>query len=104
VFEKTSQVIKPRAKEAVTLVLGGSSALVGDSTHSATDVVGSADACLWLAGKKYPSFPFGLYKAETPATLFTSIAVILTGYEVGMRALLGPNILPDVRKGLHLPC
>ncbi|NNK85731.1 MAG: cation diffusion facilitator family transporter [Desulfobacterales bacterium] len=79
-------------------ILGGSSALIGDAIHSATDVVGSAAAYvgLWLAGKNHPSFPYGLYKAETIATLITSIAVILAGYEVGRRALLGPNILPDV--------
>ena len=125
--EKISQIVKPQAEEAVTAhveikkarsraalsvalnlllsigkgvagVLGGSSALVGDAIHSATDVVGSAAAYmgLWLAGKKHPSFPYGLYKAETLATLITSIAVILAGYEVGRRALLGPNILPDV--------
>ncbi|MBW2591173.1 MAG: cation diffusion facilitator family transporter [Deltaproteobacteria bacterium] len=125
--EKTSQVVKPQAKEAVTAhveikkarsraalsvalnlllsigkgvagVLGGSSALVGDAIHSATDVVGSAAAYtgLWLAGKKHPSFPYGLYKAETLATLITSIAVIFAGYEVGRRAFLGPNTLPDV--------
>ncbi|MDX2439726.1 MAG: cation diffusion facilitator family transporter, partial [Desulfobacterales bacterium] len=125
--KKKSQVVKPQAKEAVAAhieikkarsraalsialnlllslgkgvagVLGGSSALVGDAIHSATDVVGSAAAYtgLWLAGKKHPSFPYGLYKAETLATLITSIAVIFAGYEVGRRALLGPNILPDV--------
>ena len=125
--EKTSQNNKPQAKEAVAAhveikkarsraalsvalnlllslgkgvagVLGGSSALVGDAIHSATDVVGSAATYtgLWLAGKKHPSFPYGLYKAETLATLITSIAVIFAGYEVGRRALLGPNILPDV--------
>ena len=79
-------------------ILGGSSALVGDAIHSAIDVVGSAAAYtgLWLADKKHPSFPYGLYKAETIATLITSVAVIFAGYEVGRRALLGPNILPDV--------
>lgn len=84
--------------KGVAGVLGGSSALVGDAIHSAADVVGSAAAYtgLWLAGKKHPSFPYGLYKAETLATLITSIAVIFAGYEVGRRALLGPNILPDV--------
>ena len=84
--------------KGVAGILGGSSALVGDAIHSATDVVGSAAAYtgLWLADKKHPSFPYGLYKAETIATLVTSVAVIFAGYEVGRRALLGPNILPDV--------
>ena len=79
-------------------VLAGSSALIGDAIHSATDVIGSAAAYLglWLAGKKHPSFPYGLYKAETLATLVTSIAIIMAGYEIGRRAVLGPNVLPDV--------
>jgi cation diffusion facilitator family transporter len=79
-------------------VVGGSAALVGDAVHSATDVIGSAAAYfgLWVAGKKHPSFPYGLYKAETLATLVTSIAVILAGYEIGRQAVLGPDTLPDV--------
>jgi len=127
VFKNKNKIVKPKANTAVAThmeikkarnraalsvalnlllslgkgvagVIGGSSALVGDAIHSATDVVGSAAAYtgLWLAGKKHPSFPYGLYKAETIATLVTSIAVIFAGYEVGRRALLGPNILPDV--------
>ena len=79
-------------------VLGGSSALVGDAIHSATDVIASSAALtgLWLAGKKHPLFPYGLYKAETVATLVVSVAVILAGYEIGRRAILGPDTTPDV--------
>ena len=79
-------------------VMGGSAALIGDAIHSATDVIGSAAAYfgLWVAGKKHPAFPYGLYKAETLATLITSVAVILAGYEIGRQAILGPNLLPDV--------
>lgn len=84
--------------KGVAGVIGGSSALVADAIHSATDVVASAAAYtgLWLAGKKHPAFPYGLYKAETIATLVTSVAVIVAGYEIGRRALLGPATLPDV--------
>ncbi len=86
------------AGKGVAGVMGGSAALIGDAIHSATDVIGSAAAFigLWLAGKKHPSFPYGLYKAETIATLVTSVAIILAGYEIGRRALLGPHTLPDV--------
>jgi cation diffusion facilitator family transporter len=79
-------------------IIGGSAALIGDAIHSATDVIGSTAAYfgLWVAGKKHPSFPYGLYKAETLATLITSIAVILAGYEIGRQAVLGPNTLPNV--------
>ncbi len=83
--------------------IGGSAALIADAIHSATDVIASAAAFtgLWLAGKKHPAFPYGLYKAETLATLVTSVAVILAGYEIGRQALLGPSTLPDV--ALTLP-
>ena len=83
-------------------VLAGSSALLGDAIHSATDIIGSAATFfgLWLAGKQHPSFPYGLYKAETVATLVTSVAVIVAGYEIARRALLGPDTLPDVKLAL----
>ena len=83
--------------------IGGSAALIADAIHSATDVIASAAAFtgLWLAGKKHPSFPYGLYKAETLATLVVSVAVILAGYEIGRQALLGPSTMPDL--ALTLP-
>ncbi len=84
-------------------VIGGSSALIGDAIHSATDVVGSLAAWfgLWLAGKKHPSFPYGLYKAETLATLVTSVVVMIAGYEIARQAFLGPIRVPDI--ALTLP-
>ena len=83
-------------------VISGSQALLSDAIHSATDVVGSVAALIgiWVAGKKHPSFPYGLYKAETLATLISSIAIILAGYEIARRALLGPVIQPDVAVAL----
>jgi cation diffusion facilitator family transporter len=83
-------------------VASGSSALLGDAIHSGTDVVasGAAFVGLWLAGRKHPSFPYGLYKAETIATLVTSVAIILAGYEIARRAVLGPERLPDVSLAL----
>jgi cation diffusion facilitator family transporter len=83
-------------------VIAGSSALLGDAIHSATDVIASTAAFigLWLAGRRHASFPYGLYKAETIATLVTSIAIILAGYEIGRRALLGPVTMPDVTLAL----
>jgi len=83
-------------------IMAGSSALLGDAIHSATDVIASSAAYvgLWLAGRRHASFPYGLYKAETIATLVTSIAIILAGYEIGRRALLGPGTMPDVKLAL----
>ena len=79
-----------------------STALIGDAIHSATDVLASAGALvgLWVAGRKHPSFPYGLYKAETIATLVTSILIIVAAYEIGRQALFGPERLPDVALAL----
>jgi cation diffusion facilitator family transporter len=79
-------------------VLSGSTALLGDAINSATDVFSSTAVFIgvWVAGREHPSFPYGLYKAETVAALVTSIAVILAGYEIGRKALFGSPSLPDV--------
>ena len=79
-------------------VLSGSAALVGDAIHSATDVFASTAVFIgiWVAGREHPSFPYGLYKAETVASLVTAVAVILAGYEIGRQAIFGVPSLPDV--------
>ena len=79
-------------------MLSGSTALLGDAINSATDVFSSTGVFVgvWVAGREHPSFPYGLYKAETVAALGTSIAVILAGYEIGRKALFGSPSLPDV--------
>ncbi|MEN8190786.1 MAG: cation diffusion facilitator family transporter, partial [Thermodesulfobacteriota bacterium] len=83
-------------------VLSGSTAMIGDAVHSATDVLASIAVFLgiWVAGRKHPSFPYGLYKAETVATLVTSIAVMLAGYEIGRQALVGVDSMVDVNIAL----
>lgn len=83
-------------------ILSGSAALLGDAIHSATDVFASVAVFIgiWVAGREHPSFPYGLYKAETVAALITSIAVILAGYEIGRQALFGVSELPEVRIAL----
>src|SRR6056297_3354145 len=82
--------------KGVAGVMSGSSALIGDAIHSATDVVGSTAAVigLWLAGRRHPDFPYGLYKAETIAALITSVTILLAGYEIARSALLGGDTLP----------
>jgi len=79
-------------------VASSSTALLGDAIHSATDVLASMAAYvgLWVAGREHPSFPYGLYKAETVATLVTSLAVIVAAYEIGRQAIFGTKQLPDV--------
>lgn len=84
--------------KGVAGVLSGSAALIGDAIHSATDVFASMAVFvgIWVAGREHPSFPYGLYKAETVAALATSLAVILAGYEIGRQALFGVPSLPDI--------
>jgi cation diffusion facilitator family transporter len=79
-------------------VLASSTALIGDAIHSGADVIASGAAYigLWVAGRKHPSFPYGLYKAETIATMVTGMAILLAAYEIGRQALLGPERIPDV--------
>ncbi|RUM34795.1 MAG: cation diffusion facilitator family transporter, partial [Desulfobulbus sp.] len=85
------------AGKGIAGVASSSTALIGDAIHSATDVFASIAAFvgLWVAGREHPSFPYGLYKAETVATLITSIAVIVAAYEIGRQAFFGTNRLPD---------
>ena len=111
--EKTKQDLSAARRRAavsiglnLTLAVGkgvagfasSSTALIGDAIHSATDVLASIAAFvgLWVAGREHPSFSYGLYKAETVATLVTSIAVIVAAYEIGRQAFFGANRLPDV--------
>ena len=88
--------------KGVAGVASGSTALIGDAIHSLTDVLGSSAVFvgIWVAGREHPSFPYGLYKAETVATLVTSMAVILAGYEIGRQALFGVSQLPDIALAL----
>ncbi len=88
--------------KGIVAVKSNSVALLGDAIHSGTDVLASAAVYvgLWVAGRKHPSFPYGLYKAETVATLVTSLAVIIAAYEIGRQALFGPEKLPDVALAL----
>jgi cation diffusion facilitator family transporter len=88
--------------KGVTGVIAGSSALLSDAIHSASDV-GSSGATylgLWVAGKRHPSFPYGLYKAEAIAALVTSVGVLIAGYEVCRRAILESDTLPNVKVAL----
>jgi len=79
-----------------------SKALLSDAIHSATDVVASMATFLgiWAANKKHPSFPYGLYKAETLATLVSSMAILFAGFEIAKSALQGPELVPDVEKAI----
>ncbi len=83
-------------------VASGSAALVSDAVHSATDVLGSASAyvSLWVADKQHPSFPYGLYKAESIASLSIAILLLMTAYETGRRSLLVSAPAPNISTAL----
>ena len=80
-----------------------SGALVADGIHSLTDFFASAAlyAGLWIAGRRHPSFHYGLYKAETVATLVVSGGILMAAYEIARRAVVGGEAAPDV--GVALP-
>jgi cation diffusion facilitator family transporter len=62
-----------------------SSLLVADAFHSAGDVVTVAASGfgLWLAArKKSETFPYGLYRAETVASLFIGVLILWAGVEM----------------------
>lgn len=73
-------------------LLTNSSALLAETIHSLTDVVGSLLVLggIHLAGKKSTQFPYGLYKAENLAALFSAGFILLSGYEIG-RTILHPT-------------
>ncbi len=88
--------------KGVAGAMSGSTALIGDAIHSGTDVLASMATYvgLYVAGREHPSFPYGLYKAETVATLVTSIAVIIAAYEIARQAIFGTKQLPQVAVAL----
>jgi len=88
--------------KAAAAVASGSTALLGDAIHSATDVLASAAAYggLFLASRQHPSFPYGLYRAETVATLVIGGVILLAAYEIGRQALFGASHPVDVAVAL----
>ena len=83
-------------------VVSGSAALLADAVNSSTDVLASSALYvgLWVAGREHPAFPYGLYKAETIATLVTAMAILLAAYEIGKRAIFCDTVLPDTTLAL----
>lgn len=71
-------------------VFSGSSAILAETIHSLTDVVGSL--AVWtgivISRKKSPAFPWGLYKVENLAAIVSAFFILLMAYEVGKSTLL----------------
>ncbi|HBA73641.1 MAG: hypothetical protein A2X82_05470 [Geobacteraceae bacterium GWC2_55_20] len=70
-------------------LLTGSAALLAETVHSLTDVVGSLLVLggIYLAGKKSAQFPWGLYKAENLAALLSAGFIFVSSYEIGCTIL-----------------
>jgi cation diffusion facilitator family transporter len=75
--------------------------LVADAFHSAGDMVTVAASGfgLWLAARrKTEKFPYGLYKAETIATLFIGMLIVWAGVEMardGFSKFFHPSTAPE---------
>jgi cation diffusion facilitator family transporter len=75
--------------------------LVADAFHSAGDTVtvAASGLGLWLAARrKTEKFPYGLYKAETIATLFIGILILWAGVEMardGFSKFFHPSTAPE---------
>lgn len=61
-----------------------SSAMLAETVHSFTDVIGSLLALfgIYLSEKKSESFPWGLYKAENTAAALSALMIFLSAYEI----------------------
>ncbi len=71
------------------VLLSGSTAVLAETIHSFTDVIGSL--AIWvgitISLKKSSSFPWGLYKVENVAAIISSFFIVLAAYEVGRNVL-----------------
>jgi cation diffusion facilitator family transporter len=65
-------------------LLSGSSALLAETAHSLTDVIGSLLVIggIYLSGKKAEQFPWGLYKVENIVALLSAGMIFLSSYEI----------------------
>jgi len=79
-------------------VFSGSLALIADSIHSISDVVGSTTLFIGLkiSKRKSTSFPYGLYKVENLVALVSSLLIFFAGYEIVLSAIRGEG-LPFLR-------
>jgi cation diffusion facilitator family transporter len=93
-LEKTA-VISAIATAAIALIkflagtLFGSIALVADAIHSFTDIIGSAAVFFGVrfSGVKSRKFPYGLYKLENLVSLFLSLLIFYTAFEILGKAI-----------------
>lgn len=72
-----------------TGIIFGSMALLADSIHSFTDIIGSVAVLLGIkfSSVKSKQFPYGLYKLENLVSLFIAIAIFYAGFEIAMESV-----------------
>lgn len=72
-------------------VFSGSLALIADSIHSISDVIGSVAVFIGLkiSKRKSKAFPYGLYKVENLIALVSSLLIFFAGYEIITWAVKG---------------
>ncbi|MDR7315075.1 cation diffusion facilitator family transporter [Brevibacillus nitrificans] len=81
------------ALAAVKLVIGlaaKSQALIADSVHSASDVVGSVAVLIGLRAAERPpdeDHPYGHGKAESVSAIIVSVLLAIVGFEIGMSSI-----------------
>ncbi|MBZ0155553.1 MAG: cation diffusion facilitator family transporter [Alphaproteobacteria bacterium] len=77
--------------------LTGSAALFAEAVHSLTDVAGSLLVVggIYLSGRKSKQFPWGLYKAENIAALFSAGLILFSAY--GIAAMIYRPVSEGVR-------
>lgn len=75
-------------------VFSGSLALIADSIHSISDVIGSGAVFIGLkiSKRKSKSFPYGLYKVENLIALVSSLLIFFAGYEIITWAVKGKGV------------
>ena len=62
----------------------GSSALLAETVHSLTDVIGSILVVggIYLSEKRSDQFPWGLYKVENLAAVLSAVLIFVSAYEI----------------------
>ncbi|MBE0425903.1 MAG: cation diffusion facilitator family transporter [Nitrospirae bacterium] len=74
--------------------LSGSKALLAETIHSFTDVIGSL--AVWIgiviSRKRSPSFPWGLYKVENIAAVVSAFFILLAAYEVAKSTFISKDV------------
>ncbi len=83
-------------------IIGRSHALIADSVHSASDVIGSVAVLIGLKAADRPpdeDHPFGHGRAESVASIIVAVLLAFVGFEIGMasvESLFAPLQAPEL--------